>query len=189
MDNLIKAKDQMKMFVNKHRTELSFKVGDRVLLKLQPYKQTTTQGATPQNLSSKYFDSYTILEKIDTVAYRLQLPLSARIHNVFHASQLKKYEGREMRMQCDPPSFWEIHPKEPEAILEQRMVKRGNRAVTRVLIKWMREEAIDATWEDYSVINAKFPAFDLLDEVRFKGEGVSGASLQGPTTKGVVITA
>lgn len=39
--------------------------------------------------------------------------------------------------------------KEAEMILERRMVKRGNRVVTQILIKWKVEKALDATWEDF----------------------------------------
>lgn len=71
MDNLIKARDRMKLFANRHHTESSFMVGDRVLLKLQPYMQRTTRGSMLQKLSSKYYGPYTILKKIGSVAYRL----------------------------------------------------------------------------------------------------------------------
>lgn len=50
MDNLTKAWDRMKVFADKHRTERAFKVGD-VLLKLQPYCQSTARGAMPRKLS------------------------------------------------------------------------------------------------------------------------------------------
>lgn len=46
-----------------------------------------------------------------------------------------------------------------------------------MLIRWKGEEDVDTTWEDYYVIKAKFPTFDLADEVRFKGGRVSGVWL------------
>lgn len=76
------------------------------------------------------------MEKIGTVAYRLQLPPNARMYNVFHISQLKKFEGKEVRVQCDPPLFWEMKTKVPEIILNRRLITRGNRPVSQVLIKW-----------------------------------------------------
>lgn len=61
MDNLIKAGDIMKTFADRHRSERSFELGDKVLLKLQPYRQSTARGAMPHKLSSKYFGSYMVI--------------------------------------------------------------------------------------------------------------------------------
>ena len=44
------------------------------------------------NLSSKLYKLYQIIQRIGRVAYKLQLPISATIHLVFHVSQLKKSE-------------------------------------------------------------------------------------------------
>lgn len=106
----------MKVFADKHRTERAFKVGD-VLLKLQPYCQSTARGAMPRKLSPRYFGPYTILERVGTVVYRLELLSSTKIHPVFHVSQLKKYKGQTVPIHSDPPSFWEMKPKESETIL------------------------------------------------------------------------
>lgn len=63
LDNLLKARDRMKKFVDKSRIERSFDVGEKVLLKLQHYKQSTARGAMPHKLSSRYFGPYLIVEK------------------------------------------------------------------------------------------------------------------------------
>lgn len=93
MDNLIKAQDRMKTFADRRRSERNFEAEDVVLLKLQPYKQTTVREAMPRKHSSKYFGPHTIIKKIGKVGYRLQLPPTTKIHNIFHVSQLKRYEG------------------------------------------------------------------------------------------------
>ncbi len=40
------------------------------------------------------------------------------------------------------------------------MVKKGNRAVAQVLVRWSNLAEEDATWEDYWVIKAQYPQFD-----------------------------
>lgn len=80
----------MKVYADKKSTERSFQVGEWILLKLQSYKLTSLKGMLPQKLSLRYYGPYKILAQVRKVAYKLQLSMSVRIHNVFHASQLKE---------------------------------------------------------------------------------------------------
>ncbi|OMO62221.1 Retrotransposon gag protein [Corchorus olitorius] len=50
--------------------------------------------------------------------------------------------------------------KEPVAVLDKRITKRHNRAVTEVLISWSNAFAEDATWELLYDIQKKFPNFN-----------------------------
>lgn len=83
----------MKKYVDVKCREVSFEVGDMVYLKLQPYQQKSLAKKECEKLSPKFFGPYEIIEKIGEVAYRLRLPPSTTIHNVFHVSQLKKVVG------------------------------------------------------------------------------------------------
>ena len=50
-------------------------------------------------LSPKYYGPYKMLQKIDTMAYKLELPASSRVHLVFHVSCLKKVMGEKLPVQ------------------------------------------------------------------------------------------
>lgn len=50
--------------------------------------------------------------------------------------------------------------KEPVRILERCMTKRGNRAVTEVLVQWSNAFPEDATWELLYDLQQQFPSFD-----------------------------
>ncbi|KAL4296046.1 hypothetical protein GQ457_12G011230 [Hibiscus cannabinus] len=50
--------------------------------------------------------------------------------------------------------------KEPLKILDRRIGKRGNRAVTEVLVEWSNSFPEDATWEVLHTLKQRFPNFD-----------------------------
>jgi hypothetical protein len=69
---------------------LEFKVGDHVYLRVSAMKGMKRFGVKVK-LSPCYIRPFPILEKCGTVAYKLDLPPSlARVHDIFHVSQLKK---------------------------------------------------------------------------------------------------
>jgi hypothetical protein len=76
----------MKTIADQKMTDFQFAVGDQVLLKLQPYTQSSIANMPFPKLAFKYFGPYKVLERIGAVAYRLELPANSLIHNVFHIS-------------------------------------------------------------------------------------------------------
>jgi hypothetical protein len=61
------------------------------LLKLQPYAQSSVANHSFPKLAYKYFGPYTILEKLGSIAYKLQLPNNSSVHPVFHVPRLKSF--------------------------------------------------------------------------------------------------
>lgn len=89
-NRLAAAWDRQKSYADRRRKPLEFQVGDRVLLKVSPWK-----GVIPFEKRGKlnpcYVRPFAILERIGLVAYRLELPAElGSVHNVFHVSNLKK---------------------------------------------------------------------------------------------------
>lgn len=83
----------MKNQADKHRTERTFAVGDKVWIKLQPYVQTSVAQRASHKLAFRYFDPYEVESKIGSVAYKLKLPTTSSVHPVFHVSLLMKVTG------------------------------------------------------------------------------------------------
>jgi hypothetical protein len=90
---LLKAQQVMKSQADKKRRDWKFEIGDLVMVKLQPCRQHSAALRKNYKLSMRYFRPFSILERIGAVAYKLELPHTARIHPVFHVSQLKPFKG------------------------------------------------------------------------------------------------
>ena len=73
-------------------------------------------------LSPKYYGPYKVLQKIGTMAYKLELPASSRVHPFFHVSCLKKVIGENIPVQTIFPKLDEEGKiiLEPETITETR---------------------------------------------------------------------
>ena len=89
-DRLKTARDRHKSYADKHRRDLQFKVGDRVFLKVSPWKGVLRFGRRGK-LRPRYIRPYEIITRVGLVAYRLDLtPELSKVHNVFHVSMLRK---------------------------------------------------------------------------------------------------
>ncbi|GKA59454.1 putative reverse transcriptase domain-containing protein [Tanacetum coccineum] len=84
------ARDRQKSYVDRSRNPLEFEAGDKVMLKVSPWKGVIRFGKRGK-LNPRYIGPFKILAKVGTVAYRLELPEQlSRVHSTFHVSNLKK---------------------------------------------------------------------------------------------------
>ncbi|GLU09409.1 hypothetical protein SLE2022_262730 [Rubroshorea leprosula] len=138
----------MTQMANKHRFEKEFQVRDWVYLKLQPYKQEFVQHQSSYKLSPKFFGPFKVTPHVGKVIYTLDVPLGTKIHPTIHVSQLKKKVGTHIVVTTIVPSnLISTLLLKPIAILDQKMVKCGNRAATKVLVQWSNSFLEDAAWE------------------------------------------
>ena len=147
----------MKWYYDQHKSQVPFKVGDKVLLKGKDLK--IKQSAA--KLSAKNFGPYDIVEQVGPADFRLQLPHQNKVHPVFHASKLIPYHEDEIgdRNPAKPdPIEVEGHNEfEVEKILDSKI----SYGYVRYLVKWLGYDVSEATWEP--VRNVKH-CKDLLDE-------------------------
>ena len=68
------ASDQQRSYANLKRRDIEYNVGDKVFLKVSPWKRILRFGKRGK-LSPRFIGPYEILERIGPVAYRLALPV------------------------------------------------------------------------------------------------------------------
>jgi hypothetical protein len=78
------AKYRQKSYSDNRRRPLEFQVGDKAFLKVAPWKGIIRFGMKGK-LAPRYIGPFEIVERIESIAYRLQLPTYLdKTHNVFH---------------------------------------------------------------------------------------------------------
>jgi len=113
-------------------------------------------------LAAKFFTPFQVLSKVGTVAYKLLLPATSKIHPIFHISQLRKQVGPKP-VQSTLPEIGEqaLIAVKPIAILNRRLGKKDHGVVVYVLIQWSNTSKEEATWELYTDIKKCSPNFNL----------------------------
>ena len=76
--------------MDKKRKDKDYKISDHVYLKVKS-KQSSLRFGSCGKLAPRFCGPFEILTKRGPVAYQLVLPTHIRVHNIFHASLLKKY--------------------------------------------------------------------------------------------------
>ncbi|GJW46095.1 hypothetical protein Tco_0077741 [Tanacetum coccineum] len=149
-ERLKTARSRQKSYADKRRKPLEFKVGDRVLLKVSPWKGVVRFGKKGK-LAPRYVGPFEIMECVGPVAYRLKLPQELScVHDTFHVSNLKKCLA-EPDVQV-PLDEIEIDKnlrfvEEPIEIVERDVKKLKRRRIPLVKVRWNSRQGAKYTWE------------------------------------------
>nr|GEU94531.1 retrotransposon protein, putative, Ty3-gypsy subclass [Tanacetum cinerariifolium] len=89
-NRLLAARSRQKSYADVRHKPLEFEVGDKVMLKVSPWKGVIRFGKHGK-LSPRCIRPFKILSRVGPMAYKLELPRELQgIHNTFHVSNLKK---------------------------------------------------------------------------------------------------
>lgn len=102
-DRLHQAQAYAKRHYDAHHRALKFDINDWVWLRLLHRPAQYLVPGARGKLRPRYAGPFKILERVGDVAYRLQLPEGARIHDIFHVGVLKPFTGT-------PPSTTPVLP-------------------------------------------------------------------------------
>ena len=120
-------------------------MGEQVLLssKNLPLRVVGTKSLLP-----RWVGPFRVLHKVSSVAYRIELPPTWKVHKVFHISLLRSYRPGGRVNPPPPPELIDGELEHPvEAILSHRSVKRGRSSTLQYLIKWEGLGQEHNTWE------------------------------------------
>nr|GEW83833.1 hypothetical protein [Tanacetum cinerariifolium] len=124
------AQDRQKSYADRKRKPMEFEVGDRVMLKVSPWKGIA-RFIKWGKLNPRYIGPFKVLAKVGNVAYRLELPQElSRVHHTFHVSNLKNcYADEQLAMSLEGVHIDDTlqFVKEPFEIME-REIKRLKRS-------------------------------------------------------------
>ncbi|GJT04355.1 putative reverse transcriptase domain-containing protein [Tanacetum coccineum] len=144
------ARDRQKSYANIRRKPMVFQVGDKVMLKVSPWKGVVRFGKQGK-LNPRYVGPFKVIERVRTVAYKLELPQQlSRVHNTFHVSNLKKCLSdeslviplEELRVD-DKLHFVE----EPVEVMDREIKQLKRSRIPIIKVRWNSKRGPEFTWE------------------------------------------
>nr|GFB62875.1 putative reverse transcriptase domain-containing protein [Tanacetum cinerariifolium] len=114
-----------------------------------------------EKLNPRYVGPFKVLEEIGKVAYKLELLEElSRVHNTFHASNLKKCHADEpLAVSLDGLHFDDkLHFFEEPGEIVDREVKWLNQSqIPLVKVRWNSKRCLEFTWEREDQFQKKYP--------------------------------
>ncbi|GJX36559.1 putative reverse transcriptase domain-containing protein [Tanacetum coccineum] len=144
------ARDRQKSYTDLKRKLMEFQVGDKVMLKVSPWKGVVRFGKRGK-LNPRYVGPFKVLEKVGEVAYKPELPEElSRVHNTFHVSNLKKcYADEPLAISLDGLHFDDKlqFVEEPIEIMDREVKRLKRSRIPLVKVRWNSKQGLEFTWE------------------------------------------
>jgi hypothetical protein len=162
---LQQAQESQKRAYDQRHRKVVYQVGDWAFLRLRQRLAASLPRTPTGKLKPRYVGPYRVEEVINEAAMRLQLLAGARLHDVFHVGVLKKFVGT-------PPAEPPVLPATLNGMVVSAsgriLAGRLARGIRQVLVQRQDEQAASATWEELNDFRARFPDFQLKDELAFE---------------------
>ncbi|GJZ17629.1 putative reverse transcriptase domain-containing protein [Tanacetum coccineum] len=159
-EKLKAARDRQKSYADNRRKPLEFEVGDRVMLKVSPWKGVI-RFRKKGKLAPRYVGPFKILERIGPVAYRLRLPEElSGIHDTFHVSNLKKcLADASLHVPLDEIKIDKTlrFVEEPVEIMDREVKSLKRSKIALVKVRWNSKCGPEFTWEREDYMKSKYP--------------------------------
>ncbi|GJR48515.1 hypothetical protein Tco_1316618 [Tanacetum coccineum] len=130
------------------------------MLKVSPWKGVVHFGKRGK-LNPMYVSHFKVIERVGTVAYKLELPQQlSRVHNMFHVSNMKKCLSdeslviplEELRVD-DKLHFVE----EPVEVVDREIKQLKRSRIPIIKVRWNSKRGPEFTWEREDQFKQKYP--------------------------------
>ncbi|KAJ9544814.1 hypothetical protein OSB04_024521 [Centaurea solstitialis] len=163
-ERLRTAQSRQKSYADRRRSDLEFQVGDRVLLKVSPWKGVI-RFRKRGKLGPRYIGPFTVLARVGKVAYRLELPaVLGQIHSTFHVSQLRKCLADETaHIPLDDIQVDESlnYVERPVAVIDRKVKRLRRKEIGIVKVQWQHRKGSEWTWEPEAEMREHYPELFL----------------------------
>nr|GEZ02492.1 reverse transcriptase domain-containing protein [Tanacetum cinerariifolium] len=147
---LLTARSRQKSYADLKRRLTEFEVGDKVMLKVSPWKGVIRFGKRGK-LSPRYIGPFKVIERMGPIAYKLELPDKLRgIHDTFHVSNLKRcFVNDNVVIPLDEVQLDDkLHfVKEPVEIMDREVKRLKQSRIPIVKVRWNSRRGLEFTWE------------------------------------------
>ncbi|GKB85422.1 hypothetical protein Tco_0957694, partial [Tanacetum coccineum] len=148
------VRDCQKSYVDFRRKPLEFELGDRVLLKVTPWKGVV-RFRKKGKLAPRYVGPFEILKRIGPVAYRLRLSEElSGVHDTFHVSNLKKcLADASLHVPLDEIKVDKTlrFVEEPVEIMDREIKSLKRSKISLVKVRWNSKRGPEFTRELYRI--------------------------------------
>ncbi|GKF17893.1 hypothetical protein Tco_0062811, partial [Tanacetum coccineum] len=147
-------------YADVRRKPLEFQIGDKVMLKVSPWKGVIRFGKRGK-LNPRYIGPFKIIAKVGTVSYRLELlEQLSRVHSTFYVSNLKKCMADEpLTISLDEIQIDDkLHfIEEPVEIIDREVKRLKQSRIPIVKVRWNSWRGHEFTWEREDQMQKKHP--------------------------------
>jgi hypothetical protein len=161
------AQKKYKKYANHCQDNTEFEVGDKVWLE----SKNRSMDAPSKKLSAKRLGLYEILDQISPTVYKLDILLTWRVHNIFHASLISKTKEDTILGQNPAPQPVIKMTDQELWVIDKFVNSRWFRGKFQLKVHWEDQEEDQDDWHNHKTILREAAAWreqlvveDLPDE-------------------------
>ncbi|XP_071718525.1 uncharacterized protein [Rutidosis leptorrhynchoides] len=163
------ARDRQKMYADPRRRPMTFTMGERVYLKVSPWKGVIRLGKRGK-LAPRYIGPFIILQVLNDQNVVLDLPPElAGTHDTFNIFYIHKCkvddENQILKHQDLKVDSSKKLVEESVRIVDRKVTKLRKKKISMVLMQWKHSLGTNLTWETEELMTSRYPHLFNRDHI------------------------